>query len=831
MNLIRILNSSLLIILMLNISYSLQITEIMYNPAGSDIGREWVELYNNESSSINISRYKFIEENSNHNINLIFGDFILNSNESAIIADDSTKFMIDYPNYTQKLFDSSFSLINSGEYIAIKNDNDSIIFEFTYNTSLGAYNNGKSLSYINYTWQEFSASPGYQISSTLMITNNNTQTNNSLNVTNNIPINISINLTNATNTTVPNNSTNITSLNYTNALKIVQYMTNPITNKTYSKLFKIVNEGNGDYYNLTIKYNVKKQNLVIKKSNFSKDKIHSYSYANTGEINFEDIGNYTLCANITNYTYINDNFKCTQNTCFENNFDNNICFDIDVINAKDLMCNYSIKIVTEKEYFVNERIRYKFDVEYNDDECSDLFYINYQVSSNFLNNKSTLINSTTSSTAYKSYTPQTNENDQIYLIEARIISFANDVNLSDNYAKEYALYFKNNTNNLNVYIPNESGIMGSNYNYTIDSDYHKIKTNDLAVFINGSIDSEYLDIYVKKSTRYQSNKNHIEIAKNNYFSTISFINLDYLCQSNNINYYYTNSNLLSSKYNFSKYYYFYEKDNNIENVSVYVKGDNFEVIKNIQINKTQFCYLRYNSETIDKINQINPVFNTQYYMCNDNEVIKYKDKICVEEKKTFNVNLEYYNERITTNDESIPIKFKIESNKDYKLTFDFEFFKSAKTKEQVKINSVKVCTNNNCVSKCTNSKDCTFEIKKNLNYYVYFDIDLSKIVYDNKKSLYEIQAHYIKDNQKTIHTMDIPLIVQNQLNSSKINQNEIDLKTTKQNSDFNNTNITKNKNTKIISIYQDTTTKLKDPIVDSILGTISTLLFLAKLIK
>jgi len=34
---------------------SLQITEVMYNPAGNDTGREWVELYNSGSAAVTLT--------------------------------------------------------------------------------------------------------------------------------------------------------------------------------------------------------------------------------------------------------------------------------------------------------------------------------------------------------------------------------------------------------------------------------------------------------------------------------------------------------------------------------------------------------------------------------------------------------------------------------------------------------------------------------------------------------------------------------------------------------------------------------------------------------
>jgi hypothetical protein len=48
--------------------FALKITEIMFNPTGSDTNREWVEVFNDTSSVINFAGYKFNEANVDHRI-------------------------------------------------------------------------------------------------------------------------------------------------------------------------------------------------------------------------------------------------------------------------------------------------------------------------------------------------------------------------------------------------------------------------------------------------------------------------------------------------------------------------------------------------------------------------------------------------------------------------------------------------------------------------------------------------------------------------------------------------------------------------------------------
>ena len=138
---------------------SFRISEIMYNPSGSDSGREWIEIYN-DNNTINISGFKLFENSQNHNINLVNGSYLIEQNSYAIIADDAALFLQDYPDFNSTLFDSSFSLSNSGETIAIKNGT-LVIDELAYDSEL-ANGNGKSLSIINSSWYESIPTPGQQ---------------------------------------------------------------------------------------------------------------------------------------------------------------------------------------------------------------------------------------------------------------------------------------------------------------------------------------------------------------------------------------------------------------------------------------------------------------------------------------------------------------------------------------------------------------------------------------------------------------------------------------------------------------------------------------------
>jgi hypothetical protein len=130
------------------------INEIMYNPKGNDKGREWIELFNAGNCEVNLTGWRFFESNTNHKITLIFGSIILKPNQFAIISNNATKFKEEYPSASCNIFQSSFSLSNSGEFIAIKNSSLHIIDSVNYSSSWGANDNGKSLELKNGVWVE-----------------------------------------------------------------------------------------------------------------------------------------------------------------------------------------------------------------------------------------------------------------------------------------------------------------------------------------------------------------------------------------------------------------------------------------------------------------------------------------------------------------------------------------------------------------------------------------------------------------------------------------------------------------------------------------------------
>lgn len=142
--------------------YDVNINEIMYDVGGSDEGMEWIELINMSTTTLDISEWKLFENNTNHRLQWYKGSKTIPHNGYAIIANDGEKFFASRPYFSQPIFDATFSLSNSGETIALKNDNleiDSV----RYDSSLGAQGDGNSLQRrTNNTWYAAIPTPGFE---------------------------------------------------------------------------------------------------------------------------------------------------------------------------------------------------------------------------------------------------------------------------------------------------------------------------------------------------------------------------------------------------------------------------------------------------------------------------------------------------------------------------------------------------------------------------------------------------------------------------------------------------------------------------------------------
>lgn len=123
---------------------SLIFSEIMYDPQGSDIGYEWIEIFNRSTTTISIDNDWRFNDGTNHIINSYNGSAEIIPGSFSIITTSATNFLNTYPNFTSPIFVSSFSLNNTNNTISLLQGNN-LITEQYYTSVIGGNNNNRSL--------------------------------------------------------------------------------------------------------------------------------------------------------------------------------------------------------------------------------------------------------------------------------------------------------------------------------------------------------------------------------------------------------------------------------------------------------------------------------------------------------------------------------------------------------------------------------------------------------------------------------------------------------------------------------------------------------------
>ncbi|MES2087693.1 MAG: hypothetical protein V4467_01725 [Patescibacteria group bacterium] len=134
----------------------------MYDAFGADGGREWVEITNVglEAVTISTSTWKFLEGETNHKLSLFQGSPTILSGGFAVIADDPKKFLTDWPQFVGTIFDSTFSLSQTGEILILKSSSTTVEDTVSY-TGEKTYLEGNSLQKINGSWKSLPPTPGH----------------------------------------------------------------------------------------------------------------------------------------------------------------------------------------------------------------------------------------------------------------------------------------------------------------------------------------------------------------------------------------------------------------------------------------------------------------------------------------------------------------------------------------------------------------------------------------------------------------------------------------------------------------------------------------------
>jgi hypothetical protein len=413
------------------------ISEIMYNPLGSDTDREWVEIYNN-GSAVNLSEWKFLEANVNHGLTLVNGSFVVN--DYAVIVDDASVFLGDYPTFNGTLFDSSFSLSNTGETIALVDENVNVVDNLTYSSSVGANGNGMTLVRDNVTF--------------LLIEGN---------VSGGSPGSKSLGL----------QSEILSDVALEVYLEDIIYL-----NVNYDKLFKIINinYGLGEVYNITVYYDITRNGSIVVNSSFIKGNVNQYSTLDTGDFFTTEAGEYVLCGAIINSSLQNEG----------NTSNNLVCKNFTVIDSSIINCNISLSVSTNKTlYQEGEKISY--DLDLNNETFP--FIIEYGVF-DLLGTAIRDYRNTTNTNA-KTYTPNIDELDRIMLIKANLANVVcNDTNLEDNSVETMIL--------VNGSISDSSSAQGTNEsNFIIES-----ITPSIIKF--GDLIKVKIDVYKGNTNKYST---------------------------------------------------------------------------------------------------------------------------------------------------------------------------------------------------------------------------------------------------------------------------------------------------------------------------------------
>ncbi len=122
---------------------------------------EWVEIYNKGSDAIDLTGWKFWENNTNHGLTATgTTDNTVAPGEYAVIVQNAAVFMADHPNFPGSILASSWSILTeTGEELGLKDAAGNFIEQFTYlaapDHSLER-KNATLADYTNANWQEHS---------------------------------------------------------------------------------------------------------------------------------------------------------------------------------------------------------------------------------------------------------------------------------------------------------------------------------------------------------------------------------------------------------------------------------------------------------------------------------------------------------------------------------------------------------------------------------------------------------------------------------------------------------------------------------------------------
>ena len=108
------------------------INEINYRSADNFNPEDWVELYNNSGSEVDMSGWYFSDSKNSHQFFLPEGT-ILEDREFLVLVRDSVLFQSAFPSVSNFIGNMDFGLSGDGELVRLFDDNGAIVDQLTYN--------------------------------------------------------------------------------------------------------------------------------------------------------------------------------------------------------------------------------------------------------------------------------------------------------------------------------------------------------------------------------------------------------------------------------------------------------------------------------------------------------------------------------------------------------------------------------------------------------------------------------------------------------------------------------------------------------------------------
>jgi hypothetical protein len=139
-----------LVFLLLPLTAAYSFTEIMYDPSGSDTGKEWVEIYGEALTDL-----YFVEDGGKHSLTLVFGTCLHDC--ISLVAQDADYLLAQY-NFSSDVlvYDTTWSsLKNTGETVGLM-DGDALVLSFSYAASAPS---PLSLQFTS-LWEALAPTPG-----------------------------------------------------------------------------------------------------------------------------------------------------------------------------------------------------------------------------------------------------------------------------------------------------------------------------------------------------------------------------------------------------------------------------------------------------------------------------------------------------------------------------------------------------------------------------------------------------------------------------------------------------------------------------------------------